>query len=379
MVNFKRNIEPNVRKWLFKGKIVVFYGARQVGKTTFSKYLLDLYKDQKNTAYFNCEDPFVQNALIGRSAVEMKTFLGDAEMIVFDEAQSVLNIGMVLKILHDAYPDLQIIATGSSSFDLANKINEPLTGRSIEFQIYPLSILELSDFRSNSDLILSLPSYLKYGLYPEIVSNDESSSRERIMSIARNYLFKDILNFEGIKDSNLVYKILKALAYQLGGEVSFTKLASLVKSNMHTVERYISILEKSFIIFSLPAFSNNHRKEIKKSRKFYFYDLGIRNALIENFTDIDLRSDRGGMWENFFILEMMKNNDNLRDFYSFYFWRTYDQQEIDLIMKKDETLKSFELKWSANNKVKLPLFFEKTYPEAEFNFVNKENFLKFLL
>ncbi len=371
---YKRTLQIQIEKWLFRKKILIIYGARQVGKTTLAKQILK--KHQKNTAYYNCEDPIIANALIGKSAKQMKNFFGKDDFIVLDEAQSIENIGRILKIFHDDYPEIQILATGSSSFDLANKINEPLTGRAIEFKLFPLSIEEILQQKKSFDILSNLNKYLLYGMYPEIVNYDDQLSRERIINISKKYLFRDILNYDGIKNSHLVYKILQALAYQLGNEVSFTELSRLIGSNPHTVEKYIDILEKSFIIFKLPAFSTNQRKELRKTRKIYFYDLGIRNALIENFGNIELRNDLGGIWENFFILERLKNNENFGEFSQFYFWRTYDQQEIDLVQKTDEKLEVFEIKFSPKKLVKIPKFFAKTYPKYVFNVVNKDNFLE---
>ncbi len=348
-----------------------------MGKTTLCKALLDKYSSYKSV-YFNCEDPLVKLALVDKSAEEIKNFFGNNQIVILDEAQTVPNIGRILKIFVDQYPKLQIISTGSSSFDLANKINEPLTGRSLEFELFPLSIAEISKTWNNLQINSNLSKFLTYGLYPEIATKNNEIARELVVDIAKKYLFKDVLNFEGIKNSTLIIKILKALAYQLGNEVNYTELANLVGSNKNTVEKYIDILEKSFIIFRLPALAKNQRNEISKTKKIYFYDVGIRNSLIEEFGDSEFRSDKGAIWENFVILELLKKYRNSRTLASFYFWRTYTQQEIDLIIQKDEILECFEIKTSSRKKANLPPSFKESYPNHTFKVINKENWLEFV-
>lgn len=374
---FPRQVQAHIEKWFFQKKILILYGARQVGKTTLCKQILQKY-DSKKSAYFNCEDPLVQDSLINKSAKQIKNFFGQAEIVVLDEAQTVPNIGRILKVFFDAYPKVQIIATGSSSFDLANNINEPLTGRSLEFTLYPLAISEISGDLDILSLKSNLSKFLRYGLYPEIVDKDEQRAEILLTDLAKKYLFKDILNFEGVKNHHLVFKILQALAYQLGSEVSFTELANLVGSNKNTVERYVRILEQSFIILVLPPFSKNPRKEISKSKKIYFYDIGIRNSLIEATGDLSLRADRGAIWENFLIMEFVKKYRNFGRKNSFYFWRTYTQQEIDLIIQEDNLLHAFEFKWNDRKKAKLPNSFANTYPKHTFQVINRDNWLEFL-
>jgi predicted AAA+ superfamily ATPase len=372
---FQREIQAQIEKWIFKNKILILYGARQVGKTTLCKTILKKYSEKKSV-YFNCEDPIVRLSLVDKSAEQIKNFFGEVEIVVLDEAQTIENIGRILKLFFDQYPNIQIIATGSSSFDLANKINEPLTGRSIEFKIYPLSILEIG--ANQLSLKSNLEKYLNYGTYPEIVDKTNRIAQELVTDLANKYLSKDILNFEGVKNSTLIIKLLKALAYQIGNEVSFTELANLVGSNKNTVERYVDILEKSFVIFRLSSFSTNQRNEISKSRKIYFYDLGLRNAVIGEFGNMELRNDKGAIWENFVISELLKQAENKRDLATFYFWRTYTQQEIDLIVKKNNTLQAVEIKISAKKQPKIPESFIKNYPDTTFSFINQENWLEFL-
>lgn len=373
----ERQIQPYIEKWLFQQKVLIIYGARQVGKTTLCKAIIEKYSNKKSV-YFNCEDPLVKLSLSDKSAQQIFNFFGDNEIVVLDEAQTIQNIGRIIKVFTDQFPEIQIIATGSSSFDLANKINEPLTGRSIEFELYPLSVSEISKTWNQLELKSNLPKFLTYGLYPEIATKSNEIAKELVLDIARKYLFKDILNFEGIRNSTLVIKILKALAYQLGSEVSYTELANLVGSNKITVEKYIDILEKSFIVFRLQAYSTNQRNEISKSRKIYFYDVGIRNALIEEFGDWELRNDRGAIWENFIILEIIKKYKNHRNLASFYFWRTYTQQEVDFIIKKDGKLQAMEIKYNPNKKAKIPQSFILAYPGTKFNVLNSENWMEII-
>lgn len=372
---YTREIQKHIQRWLFQQKILILYGARQVGKTTLAKQIVDQYPDKKS-AYFNCEDPLVKLALVDKSAQQIHNFMGNADIVVLDEAQTVPDIGKILKIYNDQYPQTQILATGSSSFDLSNQMNEPLTGRSIEFILYPLSIAEIQQYQNHLSLQSNISKFLLYGLYPEIVDKDNQTSQELILDLSKKYLFKDILNFEGVKNSVLITKILKALAYQLGSEVSYTELAQLVGSNKHTVEQYIHILEQLFIVRSLPAYTTNQRNEISKSRKVYFYDLGIRNALIEDFGDIELRNDKGSLWENFAVMEFIKKYRNSREMATFYFWRTYTQQEVDLVIKKNANLSAYEFKWTGKKKTQVPSTFKRFYPGTPFEVVTKDNWIE---
>jgi len=370
---YKRKIQKKIEDWLFKNKILIIYGARQVGKTTLCKTILQKYKSKYATSYFNCEHPEVQNFLQQGPEI-MKQFFGDSNFICLDEAQTVQNIGRIIKIFHDAYPDIQLILTGSSSFELSNTINEPLTGRSLEFILYPISFSEYTESKNPLEKKSILSQTLIYGLYPEICTSSQETKKILLLDLTKKYLYKDIFSFSGIKNHNLVYKILKALAYQLGNEVSIPEIAKLVGSTQPTVEHYINILEKAFIIFRLESFSTNQRKEIRKSKKIFFYDVGIRNALIENFDFLDLRNDRGAVFENFVLLEKKKESSFLCDHSNFFFWRTYDQQEIDIIQKKENKIFAFEVKWQSGKKIKTPIFFQNTYPDAEFSVITLENF-----
>jgi len=370
-----RIIEKSVKERLFKEKIIIIYGARQVGKTTLVKKILAEYGEKGK--YLNCELLSVEQGLLTMEAEKIKSFLGDYKIIVLDEAQNIPDIGKILKILVDTYPELQIIATGSSSFDLANKVSEPLTGRTFTFILYPLSLTEI---KQNHDLFFiesKLENILRFGSYPEVFSLDEKSVQERLMEIASKYLYKDILKFESIKKSSLVKNLLQLLALQLGQEVSYNELAQKLGVNRITVQKYIDILEQSFIIFKLNAFSRNIHKEISKSIKVYFYDLGIRNSLISNFNPLNIRNDKGALWENFCIIERKKINEFNFKFANVYFWRTYDQKEIDYVEEIDGKITGYEFKWNPEKTFKIPNDFVKNY-NAKVEKIDKSNYWKFL-
>lgn len=371
----KREIQEKIEKELFQGKIIIIYGARRVGKTTLAKEILAKYKDQGS--YFNCEVLSVQEALAKPEPKMIKDYLGNAKLIVLDEAQRIKNIGLILKVFIDAYPETQILATGSSSFDLANKINEPLTGRKIVFDLYPFSLSEIKN-GGVARINAGLEKILRYGVYPEVFIAPEDVAFKRLNEIASSYLFKDVLNFEGIKKSSVVAKLLQLLALQLGNEVSFSELANRLNINRLTVEKYVNILEQCFIIFRLNSFGRNLRHEITKSVKIYFYDLGIRNNLINNFNPLEIRNDAGFLWENFCVLERMKRNHYRDVFSNNYFWRTYDQKEIDYIEEREGKLFAYEFKFS-KEAIKAPVKFLEAYPNSEFKTINRDNYPEFLL
>jgi predicted AAA+ superfamily ATPase len=379
-MKFKRAIQPLIEKSLLKNKVIIIYGARQVGKTTLCKQLLDNISEQ--TKYVNCEEEINRSSLESKNPTALKEVLGNNKVVVLDEAQRIKDIGLVLKILIDTYPETQIIATGSSSFDLANKLNEPLTGRAREFLLYPLSIHEIyaSNLLDKSEIKSKLPSILKYGLYPGVFNQNADEAVEELRDIAGKYLFKDILMHQDLRRSDLVTNLLKSLAYQLGNEVSYNELGKLLGENHVTVKNYIEILEKCFVIFRIPALSRNPRVELSKSRKIYFYDLGVRNFLINNFNDVNpiQRNDVGGMWENFCILEMIKKNEGQRIFPNYYFWRNYNQNEIDFIQESGGILNSFEFKWNPNATIKTPKAYLEAYPDSTYKVVNTDNWLEYL-
>jgi predicted AAA+ superfamily ATPase len=324
----KRTIQYAIEKNLFKNKIVIIYGARQVGKTTLVKEILKKYP--KNSEYYNCDEIDIRQALTDKTSTELRAFFAGKKLVILDEAQRVKNIGLTLKIIVDNFPDIQIIATGSSSFDLSNEISEPLTGRKFEFYLYPFSTQELESVYSSLELKRLLERRIIYGMYPDVILK-EGDAAINLKTLVLSYTYKDILQYQNIKSPEILEKLLQALALQVGNEVSYNELAELVGVDKNTVSNYIQILEKAFIIFRLSPFSRNLRNELKKLRKVYFYDTGIRNALINNLNPISLRQDVGALWENFMISEKIKQNNNLGISANTYFWRTTNGKEIDYI------------------------------------------------
>lgn len=371
----ERELQKVIEKWLWQKKALIIYGARQVGKTTLVKSLLEKYP--QNSAYFDCEIISVKQALAIADPEKLRHFIGSVKLVVFDEAQKVENIGLTIKLLVDHYPDLQIIATGSSSFDLANKVNEPLTGRALDFFLYPFSLREMTQVYRLQDINSHLEHFLIFGLYPEIAFKDETTSRTFLDNLTAKYLYKDLLEFDKIKKSDLLIRLLQMLALQLGNEVSYFELSSQLGVDRNTVIKYLDLLEKAFVVFRLRAFSRNLRKEINKKNKIYFYDLGIRNSLIANFNPLSLRNDIGALWENFCVVEREKYLQILGENRHRYFWRTHDQKEIDYLEEYGGKLEGYEFKWKKETFVK-PQEFLKTYPQSSISLVNKENLLPFL-
>lgn len=374
-----REIEEKIKKNLFKEQAVIIYGPRQAGKTTLVKNILKNFSGKK-TKYINCDEADYRKLLDeAETSTQLKNIIGDSSLTVLDEAQRMKNIGLKLKLLIDSFPKQQIVATGSSSFDLGQAIVEPLTGRALEFWLYPFSLKELSVIWDKVELNRRLENFLIYGSYPQVYKAASLEDKKlSIKKIAENYLYKDVLKFENIRGSDVIRKLLEALALQLGNEVSFTELASLVGISKETVRRYLDILEKAFIIFKLRPFSRNLRKELGKLHKIYFWDLGIRNSLINNFNLLSLRNDVGALWENFIIAEKAKEQTDIGKKIPLYFWRTYDQQEIDLVIDKDGKLSGFEIKWQKSRR-KPPKAWEEGYPQASWQIVNKDNYWELLL
>lgn len=373
MIPYSRTIQQAVEQSFFKGKVIVIYGARQVGKTTLIQFLQEKYAT--DSIYLNCDEPDIRNALSDKTSTELQLFIGSKKIVFIDEAQRVKNIGLTLKLLVDNFPQNQIIATGSSSFDLSNDITEPLTGRKIEFNLYALSVNELLSQRAPLEMQRSLEFHMRYGMYPGIVSSDNPG--ESLLDIARSYLFKDIFEFQTVKNPDMLRKLLQALALQIGSEVSYNELGTMFGVDKTTVARYISLLEQGFFIFHLPPFSRNLRKELTKQRKIYFYDLGIRNALINNFNPLELRQDIGQLWENLFISERLKAVHNQRRYPNMYFWRTYQGQEIDYLEEEGGRLAGYECKWG-NDKWRIPEIFKLTYPGSEVHLVTRSHILEHL-
>jgi predicted AAA+ superfamily ATPase len=367
---FKRTVEKNIKRHLFdKGKISVIYGPRQVGKTTLAKKILKSFGCEKN--YFNCEDMDIKRTLMSQSATQMWSVFGGHKLIVFDEAQTVENIGRSLKILIDAHPEMSIIATGSSSFDLASKINEPLTGRHYEYFLFPLALSEIGE---NIELLASLEQRMVFGCYPEVVNaNNIKDARTKLKLIASSYLYRDILSFSHIKSPEILTKILVALARQIGGEVSYNEIASLVGIDRKTVMSYINLLEQAFIIFKMPPLLTNRRDEVKKLRKIYFYDNGILNAIIDEFNDSATGRDMGPLWENLMISERKKFLSYHQLYRNTHYWRTKSGQEVDYVESYDGKTIGYEFK---NNNKKTPSTPSKW--ENPYSIITPDNFFKFL-
>ena len=370
-----RILEKRIKEWLFKEKVIILYGARQVGKTTLAQKILAEFGE--NGKYLNCELASVEAGLSTLEAEKIKSFLGNYKIIVLDEAQNIRNIGKVLKIIVDTYPKMQIIATGSSSFDLFQKISEPLTGRNFQFTLYPLSADEIKESKDLFYLESKLENLLRFGGYPGVFGLSEDGAKERLNEISANYLYKDVLKFEGLKKSTVIKDLLRALALQVGQEVSYQELSAKLGINRLTVQKYMDILEQAFIVFKLHSFSRNKRKEISKSVKVYFHDLGIRNSLIENYNPLEIRNDAGFLWENFCMIERKKYNEYNMNFANMNFWRTYDQKEIDLIEEREGKLFAYEFKWN-DKKTKIPKSFLADYSDSEFKVIDKSNYWQFL-
>ncbi|MEI6650440.1 MAG: ATP-binding protein [Candidatus Moraniibacteriota bacterium] len=372
-----RTIQKDVEDRLFKGKVIIIYGARQVGKTTLATAIMEKYAASQKTLYLNCDDRDVRSELTNKTSTELKNTLSPYTLVVIDEAQRVENIGLTLKLLVDTYPEIQIIATGSSSFDLSNKISEPLTGRKFEFHLFPFSLQELSqEFQKPFEIQRILESRMLFGAYPEVVEAG-ADAKNRLREIVQSYLYKDVLEYQNIRHSEVLDKLLQALALQIGTEVSYVELAGLIGVNKITVENYVRILEQAFIIFRLPPLSRNLRNELKKMRKIYFYDLGVRNALINNFNPLELRQDVGALWENYMISERIKFNRNNDKSPNMYFWRTLQKQEIDYVEDEGGVLSGFEFKWKKDT-YKRPKVFLEAYSGSDISLVNRESFHEFV-
>jgi predicted AAA+ superfamily ATPase len=371
----ERELESIIRAKFFQKKAVIILGSRQVGKTVLLKKIIS--SSSHKTLYLNCDEPDVRKKLESATSTELKALIGDAEIVSIDEAQRVKNIGITLKLITDNLPDKQLLVTGSSAFELSNTINEPLTGRKFEYKLFPFSFHELS---AASDLISEqrlLEKRMIFGSYPDVVNNP-GNEREILTNIVSSYLFKDIFEFQDIRKPEIIEKLLQALALQVGSEVSFSELSRSMGIDYSTVQRYVFLLEKSFVIYHLHSYSRNVRNELKKSVKIYFYDNGIRNALIANFTPLELRADKGSLWENYLLSERIKRNSFKQNYAHTYFWRTTQQQEIDYIEERDGFLHCYEFKWSANKKARLSKTFSSAYPNSSLEVINRDNYLSFI-
>jgi len=361
----------------FKNKVILLLGARQVGKTTLLKTLVETIKVE--TRWLNADeaDIYTELTAANTSTALLQIIGSETKLAIIDEAQQITNIGLKLKLIHDTKPDLQIIATGSSSFDLLNSTNEPLTGRKRTFYLYPISYPELVAKTNKLEVRRTLDARLIYGSYPEIINNP-GKEKNALIELAQSYLYKDILRLDGIRKSSHLEKLLQALAFQVGNEVNYHELSKTIGNiDSSTVEKYLDLLEKTFVIYKLPALSRNMRSEIKKGKKYYFYDNGIRNVLISNYSPVEMRFDKGALWENFLLSERMKLNHYEENVPNTYFWRTHDQAEIDYIEEQDGVLKAYEFKWKDRN-TRFPESFLNAYPNNQTQLINYENFEPFV-
>ena len=372
----QKHIE-NLRKLITPGKVVVIYGARRVGKTTLlQKFLKN--EDATKVLFVNGDDIMVRHYLQSQSINKLQDFVGEHVLLVVDEAQHIERIGLNLKIIVDHMPHVKVIATGSSSFDLAKDVGEPLTGRKFVLPLFPLAQMEISGQEKRHETEGNLELRLIYGSYPEVVTTRDNARREEYLrEIISSYLFKDILALEGVRYANKLVRILQLLAFQIGKEVSLAELGRQLGMSKNTVERYLDLLEKVFVVYRRTGFSRNLRKEITKNHRFYFFDVGIRNALIGNFNPLSIRNDVGELWENYVITERYKKHEYTRHTVNSYFWRTYDKKEIDLVEEQTGHLSGYEIKWK-NIPVKTPQDWKASYPGADFSVIHRENYLEFI-
>ena len=371
----QRELENIIQQKIGKGKAILVLGARQTGKTTLIKKILE--SCPRKTVFLNADLPIVRQQLQNVSVNSLKQLFGKADIVFIDEAQRISNIGITLKIIVDEIPEVQLIVTGSSAFELTNSLNEPLTGRKFEYRLFPISWIELVNEFNYLEALSQLPQRILFGMYPDIINN-LGSEKEILFNLTESYLYKDIIAFQQIRKPEFVQKLLQALAFQTGNEVSYNELANLLQIDRKTIINYIDILEKAYVIFRLPSFSRNLRNELSSKIKIYFYDTGIRNTLIGDFRPLDLRTDKGALWENFLISERLKANHYKGRFVKSYFWKTHQRQEIDYIEEENGQLSAYEFKWKEKQNFKFPLTFTEMYDDAVTNLISKDNFHKFL-
>ncbi|MCK9616413.1 MAG: ATP-binding protein [Lentimicrobiaceae bacterium] len=376
MENIHRLLQKVITENLTSNKVCMLLGARRVGKTVLIKEIQKSF--QGNVMYLNAEDIPTRQVLMERSIFNYQRLLSGVDLLIIDEAQTIKDIGKILKLIADEVENIKILVTGSSAFDLLNLTGEPLTGRMKVFYLYPFSQSELSSSENVIRIKQSLEEKLIYGVYPEVyLYNSYDEKKQYLYNLVNSYLLKDILALDGLRNTSKMFDLLKLLSFQVGKEVVYDELAKQSQLSKNTVEKYIELLSKAFVVFKLGGFSKNLRKEIRKANKWYFYDNGIRNTLISNFNPLSLRTDTGELWENYIISERMKKNSYNQQNVNYYFWRTYDQQEIDFLEEYDENLKATEIKWKSKE-VKVPKAFKDAYPEAKFQVINPMNYLDWI-
>ena len=371
----ERKLSKVIKEQLFRGKAIILVGSRQVGKTTLLGELVR--QSDKRILSLNCDEPEVQTMLTDTNVAKLRTIIGNNELVVIDEAQKVNNIGLTLKLIVDNIKDVQVVATGSSAFELRNRLNEPLTGRKFEYQMYPISSGEFIDTFGLLEEKRTLENRLVYGSYPDIIMHPEEA-RRYLTELTQSYLYKDVLSLDSLRKPQLLDKLLQALAFQVGSEVSTNELARTLQTDSKTIDKYLDLLEKCYVIFRLGGLSRNLRTELKRAKKIYFYDNGVRNAVIQQFAPVALRNDMGALWENFFIAERMKRNHYSGHYCNSFFWRTTLQQEIDLIEESDGAMTAFEMKWNPSKKVLFSKSFIKAYNVKETVVISPDNYLEYL-
>jgi predicted AAA+ superfamily ATPase len=372
----ERMLEKQIVDSFFQKRVIILYGPRRSGKTTLCQKILGNVSDSE---YFNCEEDTVKLALNQNNSSRIKSFFGNRKLIVLDEAQIIPEIGKRLKLMIDTYPDMQIIATGSSSFDLANQVGSPLLGRMKQFVLYPLSTIETKQEVGTLKTVQDLEKTMLFGSYPQIFGKSNTDSIEALKAIVEGNLYKDILALENLKKPELLSKLTQTLAINIGKELNYNWLAQRLNTSIPTIENYLNLLEKAFIITKLSSLQKNLNKEITRGFKIYFLDMGIRNYLINNFNPLEIRNDVGEIWENFCVVERMKKNEYERRLLKTHFWRTTDQQEIDYIEVENENYNAFEFKWNSSKKAKLHKIFAENYPSHSFEVINQNNWLEFVV
>ena len=379
MSEIQRDLKAVLDSKIGKGKVLLLIGPRQVGKTTLLKNILTSVSSEKKVQFWNCDESDVRQFLSEANSAKLKSFVGNSDFIVIDEAQRVKDIGLTIKLLHDSFPSVQLAVTGSSSLDLSNSINEPLTGRKFEYNLFPFSTNELVNHTSMLEEIRLLKNRLVYGFYPDVVNNP-GEEKEILTNIVNSYLYKDVFEFQDIRKSSVIEKLVQALALQVGSEVSFNELGNLLGIDTVTVQRYVDLLEKAYVVFHIRSYSRNVRNELKKSIKIYFYDNGVRNSVISNFSPVEIRSDIGALWENFLISERIKNNAYHNKNAKYYFWRTTQKQEIDFIEEVEQNLFAYEFKYNPKKvNSKCPVTFSNNYPNVPFDVITSENYMDFVV
>ncbi len=371
----ERHLENIIINRMFKKKVIIIMGARQVGKTTLLHSVV--HKANIDHIWLDGDEPDVRSMLSNASSTKLKKIIGKYKLVIIDEAQRINNIGLSVKLIVDNFSDVQVLLSGSSALEIANELKEPLTGRKYEFNLFPISFSEMVKHSNLIEETRLIENRLIYGSYPDVILNNDDE-KEILSQLTTSYLYKDIFSYNLIKKPAILEKLLQALALQIGSEVSYHEIGQLIGLDPATVERYIDLLEKSYVLFRLHSLNRNMRNEIKKGKKIFFYDLGIRNAIIKNFSPLDLRADKGALWENYLISERMKYNHYNIKYTNMFFWRTHSQQEIDYIEEEDNNLSAFEFKWNPKKNARFSKSFLQAYPECKLKTINKNNYDEFV-